>query len=199
LAIDNSWNIVETKSVRKNLFGYRFYPDKLKGEGFFITALQKKGGSSFSYPKIKKQTTEKLNNKELELIKPWINNLEELYFFKHNDAVHVLPKKITDDLPILQSNLYFKKAGTIIGKLTPKELIPDHELALSTIINNEINAVQLSKEDAIQYLRKEEIKIDTTLKGWALARYRHQNLGWIKCLQNRINNYYPKEWRILKR
>lgn len=199
LAVDNNWNIIETKSVKNNFYGYRFYPDKLKGEGFFIAALQKKDGDHFSYPKIKKQTTEKLNNREIELIKPWINKPEQFYFFKHNDCIHALPQNLSDDLLLLQSNLYLKKAGTIVGKLTAKELIPDHELALSTIINNEINAVKLSKEDAIQYLRKEEIKIDTTLKGWALAQYQQQNLGWIKCLGNRINNYYPKEWRILKR
>ena len=199
LAIDNDWNIIETNSLKNNFYGYRFYPDKLKGEGFFIAALQKKDGGNFSYPKIKKQTTEKLNNKEIELIKPWINKLNELYFFKHNDSVHALPLNLSYDLLLLQSNLYLKKAGAIIGKLAPKELIPDHELALSTIINDETNSVELSKEDAIQYLRKEEIKIDTTLKGWVLAQYQQQNLGWIKCLGNRINNYYPKEWRILKR
>jgi NOL1/NOP2/fmu family ribosome biogenesis protein len=35
-------------------------------------------------------------------------------------------------------------------------------------------------------------------KGWALATYKNTNLGWLKVLQNRINNYYPVEWRILK-
>ena len=44
LTIKKEWNIVETQSMHHNLFGYRFYPDKLKGEGFFIACLQKKEG-----------------------------------------------------------------------------------------------------------------------------------------------------------
>ena len=159
LFINNDWNIVETNSSKNNFYGYRFYPDKLKGEGFFIAALQKKDGDHFSFPKIKKQNVDKITSKEIELIKPWINKPDEFYFFKHSESVHALPKNLYEDLLLLQSNLYLKKAGTIVGKLTSKELIPDHELAMSTIINKEINAVELSKEDAIQYLRKEEIKL----------------------------------------
>jgi NOL1/NOP2/fmu family ribosome biogenesis protein len=57
----------------------------------------------------------------------------------------------------------------------------------------------LSKEEAIHYLRKEEVKTEVSTKGWAIAKYENQNLGWMKILQNRINNYYPAAWRILKR
>jgi NOL1/NOP2/fmu family ribosome biogenesis protein len=35
--------------------------------------------------------------------------------------------------------------------------------------------------------------------GWAVVTYRSLPLGWIKLLQNRVNNYYPKEWRILNK
>jgi NOL1/NOP2/fmu family ribosome biogenesis protein len=31
-----------------------------------------------------------------------------------------------------------------------------------------------------------------------LVKYQGHPLGWINVLQNRINNYYPKELRILK-
>jgi NOL1/NOP2/fmu family ribosome biogenesis protein len=29
-------------------------------------------------------------------------------------------------------------------------------------------------------------------------RYNGLGLGWAKILPNRMNNYYPQEWRILK-
>jgi 16S rRNA C967 or C1407 C5-methylase (RsmB/RsmF family)/NOL1/NOP2/fmu family ribosome biogenesis protein len=199
LTVDRSWKIIETISSKNSFFGYRFYPDKLKGEGFFIAALQKKDGTNFSYPKTKKQTIEKLNNKEILCMKPWINQKEGLSFFKHHDLIHAFPAGMAENLAFIQSRLYLKKAGTLAGKIAAGELIPDHELALSIIINPGIPSVSLSKEEAIQYLRKEELKKETTLKGWALAQYENQNLGWMKILQNRINNYYPKEWRILKR
>jgi len=55
----------------------------------------------------------------------------------------------------------------------------------------------VDKETALQYLRKQEINIEVAKKGWTLLSYKQQPLGWIKVLPNRINNYYPKEWRIL--
>ncbi|MFY7840347.1 MAG: methyltransferase RsmF C-terminal domain-like protein [Lacibacter sp.] len=41
--------------------------------------------------------------------------------------------------------------------------------------------------------------MDHPHKGWALATYNGFGLGWMKLLGNRMNNYYPKEWRILMR
>jgi NOL1/NOP2/fmu family ribosome biogenesis protein len=35
-------------------------------------------------------------------------------------------------------------------------------------------------------------------KGCQLVQYQSHNLGWINALESRVNNYYPKEWRILK-
>ena len=78
------------------------------------------------------------------------------------------------------------------------ELIPHHELALSTIVKNDVQQVELTLDEALQYLRKREIKFDNTRKGWALSTYKNYPLGWLKFLHNRVNNYYPINWRILK-
>ena len=42
LKVEPAWQIIETVSEKHQLYGYRFYPDKLKGEGLFIAAVQKK-------------------------------------------------------------------------------------------------------------------------------------------------------------
>jgi NOL1/NOP2/fmu family ribosome biogenesis protein len=67
------------------------------------------------------------------------------------------------------------------------------------MISEELPAIELSREEAIDYLRKEEIRTEHGTRGWSLVRYQGGNLGWVKVLPNRVNNYYPKEWRILKR
>ena len=59
--------------------------------------------------------------------------------------------------------------------------------------------VRQNPKQPSKYLRREEIKIDTGDKGWALICFGHLPLGWIKLLGNRINNYYPANWRILNR
>jgi NOL1/NOP2/fmu family ribosome biogenesis protein len=77
-------------------------------------------------------------------------------------------------------------------------LVPDHSLAASTIVSAEIPFNELSYEQAIKYLQRQDVNLNTSGKGWQLVRYQGFNLGWINVLANRINNYYPKEIRILK-
>ena len=110
-----------------------------------------------------------------------------------------MPVDIVLDLHFLHSLLYIKKAGIFAGKLAVDELIPEHELELSTIISDEISAIDVSEEEAIKYLQKENFDLNADKKGWNMIRYNQFNLGWVKMLQNRFNNYYPSDWRILKR
>ena len=78
-------------------------------------------------------------------------------------------------------------------------LVPDHQLAMSMAVSDVVPHISVSREEAISYLRKETIQLEAPAKGWALICYQGLPLGWIKALPNRINNYYPKEWRILKK
>ena len=189
LNVRPDWNIIETN-------GYRFYPDKIKGEGFFLACLRKKHGDPSAFLPVKK--TSKVKG-ERSKVKSWINDDPSIDLVNHKEDILAMPLVIAQDLPLLQKHLYIRQAGTVIGKLTSKELIPDHSLALSLIVSENIASVTLNKEQALQYLRKEEVLLDTEQKGWNLIKYEGHNLGWIKALPNRVNNYYPKEWRIFKR
>jgi len=113
--------------------------------------------------------------------------------------VRALPASLAEDLNYLQSFCYLKKAGVLLGQPSVKDFIPEHELALSNLISAQLPAIELSRGEAINYLRKEEIHVAQDRRGWSLVRFQGQNLGWVKVLPNRVNNYYPKEWRILKR
>lgn len=78
------------------------------------------------------------------------------------------------------------------------KLIPDHALAMSNIVAGSIDKTELDLERSIQYLQRKELKTVTKNKGWQLVTYLQHPVGWINALPNRINNYYPKELRILK-
>ena len=86
---------------------------------------------------------------------------------------------------------------TLIGELVRDKLIPGHSLAMSQLIADSIERVELSYDQSIAYLKKKELNINPG-KGWKLVSYQNYPLGWINVLSNRINNYYPKELRILK-
>jgi NOL1/NOP2/fmu family ribosome biogenesis protein len=199
LDLDENWSIVETISDKYGSYGYRFYPDKLKGEGFFIAALRKRGGEDFYQPKNKRSTLERLTKKDESLTKSWIRQDARAVQIKFENLVYAIPEPLWNDFIFLKSSVYIKKAGVLLGKLAPNDLIPDHELALSKLFNEDVHSIELSIDQALDYLRKEDLKVDLDRKGWFLVKYENQNLGWLKALPNRINNYYPADWRIKKR
>ena len=201
---NKDWGIIETNSPIHNAYGYRFYPDKLKGEGFFIAAFKKNDEPAETDSQRYLQTKPKnkpqlLSKTDIEMISPYFNDIDSLFFLKWMDEILAIPVALFDDVLLLQSLLYLKKAAVKIGTIIRNELIPDHEFALSLLAADSVPSITVDKETALQYLRRQDIKIDTSLKGWALIKFRDAALGWIKILPNRINNYYPKGWRILNK
>ncbi|MEP7255344.1 MAG: RNA methyltransferase [Ferruginibacter sp.] len=198
-SIPNDWGIIESEG------GYRFYPDKVKGEGFFIAAFKKMSSDAAVNNEVKnkkskaKRKPEKISAKEMEVLKTYLINTDDFFFIKQNEETIAIPIHLEDDLTVIQNSLYIKKAGVKLGTLIRNELIPAHELAMSNIINAAIPRQEVGKETALQYLRKEEIKIESAIKGWVLLTHQQLPIGWIKVVSNRINNYYPAAWRILNK
>jgi NOL1/NOP2/sun family putative RNA methylase len=197
LKVAEEWNIVETESTKSNSYGYRFFPDKLKGEGFFVACFRKINDDPANV-RIEKSRRIKSTAAEKKVVEPWLQPNKALDILHSHDELFAFPSDSIDVLSAIESNLYIKKAGVSIGKVLKYELIPAHELALSLIKNEQLLSISLKKEDALQYLRREEVTIEGSKKGWSLVEYNGIHIGWIKMLGNRINNYYPKEWRILK-
>ena len=191
LNIRPEWNIVASNG------GYRFWPDKVKGEGFFIACFRKNidDDQYIHLPGVKAQ---KLPRRDLDLLNNYVV-ADEMTFISSNGLIRAIPEKILTDLNFLSSSkLRVLDYGTKIGEIIREKLVPDHALAMSRIISDKVQRVDLSYEQAIQYLKKKELSLATDKKGWALVIYQGHPLGWINILSNRINNYYPKELRILK-
>ena len=50
--------------------------------------------------------------------------------------------------------------------------------------------------DALTYLRRDNFALHDAPKGWNIVTYKGVNLGFVNNLGNRVNNYFPVEWRI---
>ena len=199
LLVNQEWGIVETISSKYKSYGYRFYPDKVKGEGFFIAVFKKQEGFTVS-KEIKAKTKPTLLGKaQQELIYTYIQQPDKYRFVFWQDEVLAFPASMYEAILLLQSVLYLKKAGVKIGSIIRNELIPDHEWAISCIAATLLQKVEVEKETALQYLRRKDIEINSDMKGWAIITYLGISLGLVKILPGRINNYYPKEWRILNK
>jgi 16S rRNA C967 or C1407 C5-methylase (RsmB/RsmF family)/NOL1/NOP2/fmu family ribosome biogenesis protein len=190
----SSWNIVETSSDSAKAYGYRFYPDKVKGEGFFIGCFRKKSGSSGVANHAEK--LEMAGTADRKVLCEWINAADDFEYIQKNDAYMAVPHKLLSDFNTINKNLSLRKSGTRMGNLIRGKLNPDHELAMSLILNRNLPSFAINYTDAIRFLRKETIKASTDLQGWVLVEYDKLPLGFLKCMPNRANNYYPSDWRI---
>jgi len=195
LEVEADWGIIETVTENNN-YGYRFFPDKVKGEGFFIAALKKTDGeSSHQHYSVSITSPSKNEIASCEMI---VKRQADLFYFKQVENIIAIPARWKEDIGLLQKKLYLRKAGITVGALKGKDMVPNHELALSSLLNENVPGIPLKYEDALLYLKKKEFIADHTTKGWTIVAYKGLALGWLKVLHNRINNYYPTEWRILK-
>jgi NOL1/NOP2/fmu family ribosome biogenesis protein len=195
LSIDAQWNITETKTTH-GAFGYRFWPDKIKGEGFFLACVKKTGGSEEHSFKIKNRH-EVLNKKEADIVNRWLKPHSHA-LIKFKDRIYAVKENLLNEVNFLSHQLRALYPATEIGELVREKFIPAHALAMSNLIGDEVARIDLDAEQAIRYLKKKELNIEVSTKGWQLVTFRDHPMGWINVLANRINNYYPKELRILK-
>ena len=202
IPLDPSWGIVETELSTEEgpFFGYRFFPHKVAGEGFFITVLRRPEGAyaqeAPATKEFKHHSLKRLGEKESAVLEQEVGGdgsgkfylLQEAYFRINGSYARAVEK-----LAQVLSVRYF---GVELGKKQGKEWIPSHEWALSTLPKNGFPQQELTMEEALDFLRKKEQSFAELPLGWVLLTYQKLPLGWIKNLGKRVNNYYPKEWRI---
>mgnify|MGYP003863365969 CR=1 FL=1 len=194
LEIPETWGIVRTAGG-----GYQFYPHRVQGEGFFLSVFRKKEGDAKKHtPAAMYKSIKPLPKNLIPAAAVWLSpELEARFFLTPSGDVLALPALLEPDFLLLDKFLKTKWFGVNIGEFKGKDFIPSHALALSIWACSKLPAVDLSREQALLFLKKETFDPPPgTPLGWALARFEGLNLGWLKILPNRLNNYLPQERRI---
>ncbi|QJW91968.1 RNA methyltransferase [Spirosoma taeanense] len=196
LDLPTDWNIVE-KAV-DNAVGYQCYPHRVRGEGFFISVFQKTAfTASVKLDARTFRTIRALRPRETASAARWLQQPGDFSFWeKPNGDVMALSKALEKQFLFLDSALRNKGFGLEMGQFKGHDFIPSHPLALSTAINQQLPGIALSRENALRFFKKENLVLDQPVNGWLLAQYNGLNLGWVKGVGNRVNNYLPKDWRI---
>lgn len=194
--------IVETASDRAGAFGYRFYPDRVRGEGFFLAVFRKISSEKEArfrtfVSRLEKPRPSKTARLEREAFRPWLHDVDASTWTQRGEDFFLLNPEHRTDFGALAQTLYLRKAGVRLGRLAGRELLPDHELALGTALRADSPSLNLDRENALKFLKKEAFEYEAETTGWAAVRYEGHALGWAKVLPNRLNNYLPKDWRIL--
>ena len=193
LQVDESWGLTEDS------LGLGFYalPSKMQTEGFYFAVLKKAQGQVHESSK-KKRRDKKKKSKEVvlqsivQLPSPQFKTYEQI---EKNDFVFAFPSAQSLLANEFLNSLTIIKWGVRLGAMMKNKLVPDHELAMNIALNEGFERVELSKTDALRYLKGETFSIDAP-QGWVIITYQNLPLGWIKSMGNRFNNYYPKELRI---
>jgi 16S rRNA C967 or C1407 C5-methylase (RsmB/RsmF family)/NOL1/NOP2/fmu family ribosome biogenesis protein len=194
IPLQGNWGVEEIET--NSLFGYRFLPHKVKGEGFFLTLIRKKDGNdSYSIPKKIKSRLE-IMPKQFTEVRNWLNTSDSEFFAK-SEFLIAFPESKIPVLNAISEQLRVISFGLPVAQFKKNDLLPEHTFALSVDRNPDIfESIELDLRDALFFQKKDEIRINSATKGWLLVQFHDVPLGFVKNLGNRANNYFPKEWRI---
>lgn len=193
LKVNDAWGVEE--GVKDNIFSYRFFPHRVKGEGFFLSAIRKKD-EQHEISVHRKFVFEKPNTKLQERLSTWFANAGQVQLIEHNELIIALPSRYVFEIGLLSKFLKVIQRGTAVATAKHDKMVPEHDFALSLLKNEgAFTSIELTLEDAIRYLKKENINV-TGERGFALMKYQGVAIGWANLLGNRVNNLYPAAWRI---
>lgn len=179
----------------EGVFGYGFYPGKVSGEGFFISAIRKTESQEKKTIKFAGRFDMVPASDDIKIACEWTNFPKDR-LFKWGDEVFAAPCALEEYL-YLYSNLKIVKTGIKLFTVKNKSFLPSHELALSEGLKKKIfPIVELDLASALKYMKRDTITVSETVKGWNIVTYKSVNIGFINNLGTRINNYFPVEWRI---
>jgi NOL1/NOP2/fmu family ribosome biogenesis protein len=167
-------------------------------EGFFISCLQKPIEDTFNSLKIRETKFEKVNAKDLDILRDWVKDIDLFQIINASNTMYALPQTLANKIMFLRSKLNVRLSGLKLGQIINNKLIPDHQLALSIHINDYIPSLQVEKTNALKFLRKDTFEVPSVPQNTYLVKYQNNALGWVKVMPNRMNNYLPVNWRILK-
>lgn len=187
----------------------RFFPDKVRSEGLFVAMLRKPSETdceSFTSPMRQSKegrNKKKAGNKKEEeaLLKQaagWLHDASRFSLEIENDRIRAVPEPLTDLIKRLPRGIKILNAGVTLANIKGRDLVPAHQLAVSTALNTaSFPIVNLSEEEALRYLRREAITLPgNTPKGFVIVAFSNHPLGFVKNIGNRANNLYPQEYRI---
>jgi NOL1/NOP2/fmu family ribosome biogenesis protein len=177
--------------------GYRFYPHKTKGEGFFISVFKKKSGQNL------RNKNRNIENKNIKFVSKFeiptlsLTEPERWSIIKENNLIKAYDKKRINDFLMLNRQLKCIHSGVLLGEFKGSDFIPSECMALSKKLDlKSVEIVDVEYNTAISFLKKETIFLTDSKLGYVLICYKGLGLGWVKNLGNRCNNLYPREWRI---
>lgn len=187
LPIDPAWGVVATAA------GFRCYPHRVAGEGFFIAAVRKPGERP---PRPAARTAPAVTMPDVHAWLPPGTALTPAA----DGTLHAVTARWADSAARLEAHLHVLSPGIPVAVHKGGNWRPHPALALSTkLVPGAFPTLDLDLTEALRYLRGEALEADGTAEGIALVRHAGHGLGWVSGAGRRWNNGWPAPWRIRMR
>ena len=175
------------------IFGYRFMPGLVRGEGLFISVLRKPGEDS-KHSKNRSISRQKEDAAVAKFARTYLR--PDSGYIILGSKFCARPIAHLDLCSALEKHPSPIRIGLPVAELKGKDLAPTHELALSTLLGD-VPAAELTYPEALAYLRREMPALPEGLpRGYVTLTYGGYPLGWCKNLGNRANNLLPDYLRL---
>lgn len=200
IEVPAEWNVAVTEAGGLRCF--RFYPHKVKGEGFFACAVRKGGQKGRpTNPKPRKVIFSDTSRPETAELSRWTAQPEFMNFARIGDNYYGYYSDAIRDIKTVSENLNAIHAGIFMGQMFGRKLKPDHSLAMFHDLDQAaFHTAELNKADALRFLRKEDLPdVSQMREGLNLVTFSGAPLGWAKRVGNRANNLYPKSLAIINK
>lgn len=185
LSIESSFGIDEVSSG--DIKGYQFWPHRIKGEGFFIAILKKRGEEFTGHSKNIKFKRDQLDSELVIDEERFVQNLEGRYYLFSAEELRAVDS--------LKKVAKLIKKGVFMGEIKGRDLVPSYDVSHQPTIVGKYPHYELDMEQAKKYLQGNALMIPAP-KGPIVLTYNKLALGMGKSNGSRINNLYPKHLRI---
>ncbi len=179
---------------------FRFYPNRTESEGFFAAVARKTtAGSRSVTPKPRRKIMNEVGGKVRQELSRWVVHPEKMHFAEVAETCYGYFASRYEDVKHLAESLAVIYSGVAMGRIFQGVLKPDAALAFYVGLNREaVACTSLTKEEALQYMRKQEVAAERFAEGMNLVECEGCALGFAKRIGNRCNNLFPNSLRILK-
>jgi NOL1/NOP2/fmu family ribosome biogenesis protein len=179
---------------------FHFYPHKARGEGFFAAIARKSDGAvRRSSPKARRKLFSLPSKADVKELVRWVDDASQHTFMMVGEDIYAYNSAVADSIVTLSENLSVVYSGVLMGRIFKQKLKPEHPLALYVGMNRDVvPMVEVSLDEAIDYLRRNDIAAAQFEEGINVVEYKGIPIGFVKRIGARCNNMYPKDLRIVK-
>lgn len=180
---------------------FRFFPHRVKGEGMFMAVARKAGvpTSRRRMPKARREVIAAVEKRSEQELSRWVKEPKRMRFFSAGDTIYACWAEHYDEIKALSSRLAVIYSGVALGQIFKGKLKPDGALAFYVGLNRDaVATAELSLDEALQFLRKQDMSAEPFVEGVNMVLYKGLPLGFVKRVGGRVNNMYPASLRILK-